>query len=478
MADNPENETLETTARARGGKVVLIEDDDALRSALAEYLGEKGFEVAGAGDGDRGLALVDSDTAVVVTDLKLPGMSGIDVLKRARVLNPDVSVIVATGYGTIDSAVAAMREGAYHYVTKPINPTVLLKLIEDVTEKRRLRAEVSDLRRQLNERYGFDQIIGRSRPMLEIFEVIRHVAPTRATVLITGESGTGKELVARAIHQASPRHERPFIAFNCAALPATLVESEMFGHERGAFTGAVARRKGLFGAADGGTLLIDEVSELELGLQAKLLRVIEERAYTPLGSTKEEKIDVRIVAASNRDLAQAVKEGKFREDLYYRLKVVTIRLPPLRERRDDIPLLARAFLDRAIDEHGLKPLRFDADALRALSAQDWPGNVRELKNAIESAAVLSRGDVIRTQDLPVGLGGTAPEPTASGPPLFRIGMRMDELEKNAILGTLDEVGGNRTRAARMLGISLRTLQRKLKDYSGLQPDGRAGLEIP
>ncbi len=468
--DRPSPPSAPADPGGRGGRVVLIEDDDSLRSALTEYLGEKGFEVVGAADGDEGLALIDADTAVVVTDLKLPGMSGLDVLRRAKQTNPDVAVIVATGYGTIDSAVAAMREGAYHYVTKPINPTVLLKLVEDVTEKRRLRAEVTDLRRQLNERFGFDQMIGRSRVMLDIFDVIRHVAPTRATVLITGESGTGKELVARAIHQASPRRDRPFIAFNCAALPATLVESELFGHERGAFTGAVQRRKGLFGAADGGTLLIDEVSELELGLQAKLLRVLEERAYTPLGSTREEKIDVRIIAASNRDLVTAVKEGKFREDLYYRLKVVSIRLPPLRDRREDIPMLARSFLERAIQEHGLKPIRFDTDALRALQSHDWPGNVRELKNAIESAAVLARGDVIRAQDLPGALVGEAtPAATLGGSPLFHIGMKMDDLEKNAILGTLEEAGGNRTKAARILGISLRTLQRKLKDYGALQP---------
>ncbi|MFG0319549.1 MAG: sigma-54-dependent transcriptional regulator, partial [Planctomycetota bacterium JB042] len=281
--------------RSDGARVILIEDDDALRDALCEYLADKGYDVVGVDNGAAGVELVDETTAAVVTDLKLPGQSGLEVLKQVKGIDPDIQVIVATGHGSVDSAVAAMRDGAYHYVTKPINPTVLLKMIEDVVEKGRLRRENRELRAQLADRYGFDQILGRSPRMVEIFEIIRHVAPTRATVLVSGESGTGKELVARAIHHASPRRDRPFIAFNCAALPANLIESELFGHEKGAFTGAVGRRKGLFGAADGGTLLVDEVSELDVTLQAKLLRVLEERAYTPLGSTQEIKVDVRIV---------------------------------------------------------------------------------------------------------------------------------------------------------------------------------------
>ncbi len=452
-------------SRSDGARVILIEDDDALRDALCEYLADKGYDVAGADNGAAGVELVDETTAAVVTDLKLPGQSGLEVLKQVKGIDPDIQVIVATGHGSVDSAVAAMRDGAYHYVTKPINPTVLLKMIEDVVEKGRLRRENRELRAQLADRYGFDQILGRSPKMLEIFEIIRHVAPTRATVLVSGESGTGKELVARAIHHASPRRDRPFIAFNCAALPANLIESELFGHEKGAFTGAVGRRKGLFGAADGGTLLVDEVSELDVTLQAKLLRVLEERAYTPLGSTQEIKVDVRIVAATNKDLQQAVADGSFREDLYYRLKVVSIGLPPLRERRDDVPLLARAFLDQAIREHGLRDLRLDPEAIRVLSAHDWPGNVRELKNTIESAAVLARGEVIGKDALPPPVGiDRSGAPSSGG--LFHVGMTMAELERAAIDATLAETDGNRTRAARMLGISLRTLQRKLKDYQG------------
>jgi len=272
----PDEESAKTKPAASGGsgKIILIEDDDALRESLGEYLLDKHLEVQGASTGEEGLRLLDDDAAVVVTDLKLPDMSGLDVLERVKTMNPSVQVIVATGHGSIDSAVSAMRRGAHHYVTKPINPTVLLKLVQDIIEKRTLRREVQELRAQLSDKFGFDQIIGRSPSMLAIFDVIRHVAPTRATVLVSGGSGTGKELVARAIHQASPRRERPFVALNCAALPATLIESELFGHEKGAFTGAVQRRQGLFGAADGGTLLIDEVSELDIALQAKLLRRI------------------------------------------------------------------------------------------------------------------------------------------------------------------------------------------------------------
>ncbi len=461
------------TDRSERGRVVLIDDDDALREALTEFLESRGFSVAGAADGKSGLEEVDEETSVVVTDLKLPGLDGLDVLKAVKEIHPKIAVIVATGYGSVDSAVRAMREGAYHYVTKPINPTVLLKLVEDVTEKRRLEDEVTNLKAQLSEKHAFGRMIGRSPSMLEVFDVIRHVAKTRATVLITGESGTGKELVARAIHQTSPRADRPFVAFNCAALPATLIESELFGHEKGAFTGAVSRRQGLFGAADGGTLFLDEVSELEVGLQAKLLRVLEERAYTPLGCTREIHVDVRIVAATNQDLAQQVAAGKFREDLLYRLKVVSIDLPPLRDRREDIPMLARAFLVAAIEEHGLGPLTLDPEAVRLLQAHDWPGNVRELRNTIESAAVLARGAVIGPENLPPSVGGerSSPHPEAT---LFHVGMRMNDLERSAILATLRETDGNRTQAARTLGISLRTLQRKLKEYH----PGEAGEEIP
>jgi DNA-binding NtrC family response regulator len=354
-----------------------------------------------------------------------------------------------------------MKEGAYHYVTKPVNPTVLLRILGELVHRRSLEAEVKALRRQLDQQYGFENLIGSAPAMRRVFDVIRQVAPTRTTVLITGESGTGKELVARAIHQNSPRKNARFVAINCQALPATLLESELFGHERGAFTGATQRRQGLLHAAHGGTLFLDEIAELEPALQVKLLRVLETRTVTPLGSTREEPVDLRLLAATHQDLEKRVQEGRFREDFLYRLKVVTLHLPPLRERREDIPLLARAFLEQAVKDNGLPPRRFTPEVLSRLSSHHWPGNVRELRNVVESAAVLSADEVIGMEDLPQPL---VERPQSGSGGLFHVGMTMDELERIAILETLRATGGNRTKAAETLAISLRTLQRKLKQY--------------
>jgi DNA-binding NtrC family response regulator len=441
--------------------IVLIEDDATLRESLTEYLESKGYAVTPVARGEEGIAKVDADTEVVITDFKLPGQSGLDVLREVRRRNPNCEVIIVTGYGSIDSAVEAMKEGAYHYVTKPVNPTVLVRILGELVHRRSLEAEVSLLRQQLDAQYGFENLIGRAPSMRKLFDVIRQVAPTRTTVLVTGESGTGKELVARAIHQNSPRKTARFVAINCAALPATLLESELFGHERGAFTGAMQRRQGMIQAANGGTLFIDEIGELEPALQVKLLRVIETRVVTPLGSTREEPVDIRILAATHQDLEKGVQEGRFREDLLYRLKVVTLRLPPLRERREDVPLLARAFLEQAVKENGLPPRRFAPETLSRLSSHHWPGNVRELRNVVESSAVLSADETIGIEDLPAPLI-ERPQSAAGG--LFHVGQTMEELERLAILETLKSTGGNRTKAAEMLAISLRTLQRKLKEY--------------
>jgi DNA-binding NtrC family response regulator len=441
--------------------IVLIEDDESLRESLAEYLTSKGYAIATAARGEEGLAAVDSETEVVITDFKLPGQSGLDVLRDVRRKNPATEVIIITGYGSIDSAVEAMKEGAYHYVTKPVNPTVLVRILGELTHRRRLETEVVQLRQQLDAQYGFENLIGRSPGIRRVFDVIRQVAPTRTTVLITGESGTGKELVARAIHQNSPRKTARFVAINCAALPSTLLESELFGHEKGAFTGAVQRRQGLIQAANGGTLFIDEVAELEPSLQVKLLRVLETRLVTPLGSNREEPVDIRILAATHQDLDKRVQEGRMREDFLYRLKVVTIQIPPLRDRREDIPLLARTFLDQAVKENELPARRFTPEVLSRLTSYHWPGNVRELRNVVESAAVLSTDESIGMEDLPPPL---VERPHAGAGGLFQVGMTMDELERQAILATLRTTNGNRTRAAEQLGISLRTLQRKLKEY--------------
>ncbi len=446
---------------ARGASIVLIEDDETQRESLLEYLEGKGYHVDGAASSEQGLALVTAETQVVITDLKLPGGSGLDVLREVRRKNPRVEVVVVTGYASVDSAVEAMKEGAYHYVTKPVNLTVLTRLLGEVVQRQALEEEVSSLRQQLDEQYGFENLIGNSRGMRRVFDVIRQVAPTRTTVLIRGESGTGKELVARALHQNSTRKAGRFVAINCAALPATLMESELFGHERGAFTGAVQRRQGLIHAADGGTLFIDEVGELEPHLQAKLLRVLETRVVTPLGSTKEEPVDLRIIAATHQDIEAKVADGSFREDFLYRLKVVTIELPPLRDRREDIPLLARGFLTEAISDNELPPRRLTPEVISRLTAYEWPGNVRELRNVVESSAVLARQEDIALEDLPPPL---VELPLAASGGLFQVGMTMDELERQAIIETLRSVGGNRTKASAVLGISLRTLQRKLKQY--------------
>ncbi len=447
--------------RSHPASVILIEDDQSLRDSLLEYIQGKGFQVVGAKDAEEAFSLLDAETEVVLSDLKLPGASGFDVLREVRRKNPRTEVIIITGYGSIDSAVAAMREGAYNYLTKPVNPTVLIRFLEELTRRRRLEDEVEHLRRQLDEQYGFENLIGRSPLIRRVFEIIRQVAPTRTTVLITGESGTGKELVARALHQNSKRRDGPFVAINCAALPQTLIESELFGHERGAFTGAVQRKRGLLHAADGGTLFIDEVGEVDLPVQAKLLRVIESRQVTPLGSTKEELVDIRILTATNKDLDERVKNGSFREDLFYRLKVVTIQLPPLRDRREDVPLLAQAFLKQVIADNELPPRRISTEVLSRLTAYDWPGNVRELRNVIEGAAVLSKAEDIQLSDLPPPL---VELPVRGVQGLFQVGMTMDELERLAMLETLRNALGNRTKAAGMLGISLRTLQRKIKQY--------------
>jgi len=450
-----------TSTRTLTAPIVLIEDDLSVRESLAEYLESKGYTVTQAARGEDGIAQVDAETQVVIADWKLPGMSGIDVLREVRRKNPSCEVLIVTGHGSIDSAVEAMKEGAYHYVTKPVNPTLLLRILGELVHRRSLEQEVSQLRQQLDAQYGFENLLGRSPPMRRVFDVIRQVAPTRSTVLITGESGTGKELVARAIHQNSPRKALRFVAINCAALPATLLESELFGHEKGAFTGAAQRRQGLLQSANGGTLFIDEVGELEPALQVKLLRTLESRTVTPLGSTREEPVDLRIIAATHQDLEKRVQEGRFREDFLYRLKVVNLHLPPLRDRREDIPLIARAFLDQAVRENGLTPRRLTPEALSRLTTYHWPGNVRELRNVVESAAVMSVDESVGMDDLPAPLVERTPVATGG---LFHVGQTMAELERAAIHATLKEHGGNRTKTADALAISLRTLQRKLKEY--------------
>ncbi|MBN1508432.1 MAG: sigma-54-dependent Fis family transcriptional regulator [Sedimentisphaerales bacterium] len=444
------------------GTVLLVEDDAASREATAVLLARRGFSVVKASHGQQALTHFADGISVIITDLVMPQIDGMELLRIAREELPHTPVIVLTGQGSEAAAVEALKAGAFYYLTKPVNPDELLSLIGQAVEKYRLASEIAALHQHLNKKYGFGNLIGRSEPMRKVFERIKMAADARSTVLIHGESGTGKELVARALHLNSPRRKKPFIAINCAAIPEALVESELFGHEKGAFTGAVSARTGKFQAAEGGTLLVDEIGEMPLDLQSKLLRAIETRSINPVGGNREISVDVRIVASTHRDLETLVKEGKFRDDLFYRLNVVNIWLPPLRERKDDIPLLARAFIDEIAAENNRPARDLTSEALAYLQAYDWPGNVRQLRNVLESIIVMSSRDVVDVADLPEAIRGARPR--RSIPSVVRPGMTMSQIEKAAIAQALDATDGNRREVSRMLGISVRTLQRKIKEY--------------
>ncbi|HEV7668804.1 MAG TPA: sigma-54 dependent transcriptional regulator [Thermoanaerobaculia bacterium] len=460
--------------------VLLVEDDEAGQRALARYLRDVGFEVTAVSDAEAAEAKVaEGDFSVLLTDYKLPGIDGIELVRRVKARAPNCPCLMITAHGEVQSAVEAMRAGASHFVEKPVNSALLVELIKEAYEKHAMRLELDLLRRQLNDRYGFDGLVGTSPAMRAVLDRIKLAAPASSTVLITGESGTGKEVVARALHLNSLRKNGPFIAVNCAALSESLVESELFGHEKGAFTGAVSTRRGFFEAAEGGTLFIDEVGDLPLALQPKILRALELRAITRVGSTREVPIDVRIIAATHQGLEAMIKEGRFRADLYYRLAVIRIELPALVSRRSDIRLLISAFLETLAESAGRPPCEISPEALDALECYDWPGNVRELKNVVESLVVLNARGRIDLEDLPAailrGKGedvGTMPstspveiaEPNA--PPLARPGQlpTLFDVERKTILSTLEACGGNRTRAAQVLGIGLRTIQRKLREF--------------
>jgi len=419
-------------------------------------------------DARKALEFLEENEGVrlAVCDLRMPGMDGVSFLKEVRERKLDLGVILVTGYGSIESAVEAMRIGADDYLTKPVDLYELRKRVMNLIEKQQLQEEVSNLRQMLDKRYGFESIIGRSGPMERLFEMMKMVAPTRSSVLIIGESGTGKELVANALHRASPRRNERFLAINCGAIPSDILESELFGHERGAFTGAVARKIGKFELSHRGTLFLDEISELYPELQVKLLRVLEERQVMRVGGSELIDVDFRLIAATNRDLEKEVAEGRFREDLYYRLKVVTLRIPPLRERPGDIQQLAEHFLAFYCQEHGKPPKRLSPETLELLSRFPWPGNVRELSNVIESVVVFHQGEVVQPADLPVEVRESSAL-SAPGSPVQAVAgepRTMADIERQAILETLSRTGGHRARAADILGIGLRTLQRKLKEY--------------
>jgi DNA-binding NtrC family response regulator len=450
---------------------VLVADDDALtRELLTEILRRLGCEVTLAGDGAEAIcALEEDEFDLVLTDLKMPDVSGTDVLQRAREVNRDAAVVMMTAYATIENAVEAMKGGAFDYLVKPFRPDRIEVLVQRVGEWRALVRENRYLRSELASGDGGDELVGRHPGIAAVIDMVRRAAATKATLLIQGESGTGKELIARLAHYASPRAEGPFIKVNCAALSETLLESELFGHERGAFTGAIARREGRFELAHGGTLMLDEISEIPLGLQAKLLRAIEEAEFERVGGTRTIKVDVRLLCTTNRDLAREVEDGRFRGDLFYRLNVVPVVLPPLRERRDDVPLLVHYFLKRFGRESASAVRSVSKEAMDLLVRYPWPGNVRELRNIIHRATVLCPNEVLRPGDLPTDL-------TAEHRPFLDkavvVGQSIDEMERALILKTLEVTGGNKTEAARILKVTPRTLRNKLGRYG--ERDFRGG----
>jgi two-component system response regulator HydG len=450
----------ESAGKGRGrGRILVADDDEAARKGLASLLRAEGFEVDLAEDGERALArLQETAPDVLVTDLHMPNMDGLQLLEQAREAFPELVVVLVTAFADVETAVQAMQKGAEHYLTKPVQLDELLVVVDRALERRRLESEATELRSRLKERLSFGNIIGSSPAMQAVFDVIEQVAPTKASVLITGESGTGKELVAQAIHQNGPRSSGPFVKLHCAALAETILESELFGHEKGAFTGAMTRREGRFKQAHGGTLFLDEIGEISAAIQVKLLRFLQERTFERVGGNETLKVDVRIIAATNRDLEAEVSGGRFREDLFYRLNVVNVEMPPLRARPSDLLPLATHFLDRFARENGKRIDGFAEDAVERIGAYRWPGNVRELENVMERAVVLCDGTKLTAKHLPAGVGASS----KSG---VRIpGSTMDEIERHAIVSTLEACGGRTAQAAQMLDISVRKIQYKIHEY--------------
>ncbi len=451
--------------------VLVVDDDRANLDSVARIFQHEGLATLIASDGEEGLKLLRRpEVGVLVTDLMMPGLDGQELLRTARSMRPDVEVVLMTAYGTVEAAVSAMKDGAYDFITKPLKRHALVKTVQRAMEHRALMAENEALKAQLADlgAPGGRTLIGQSPAFRALMETLRQAAAAHATVLLVGESGTGKELAARALHELSPRASGPFVAVNCGAIPETLLEAELFGVEKGAFTGALARREGRFERAHGGTLFLDEVGELSLSAQVKLLRVLQEGEIERLGGSGPITVDVRVVSATRRELPREVAEGRFREDLYYRLNVVEVRIPPLASRREDVPLLADHFLRRFAAKNA-KPLRgLSAEALQALEDYAWPGNVRELEHAVERAVVLARGEVLEVGDFPESVR-TGPR-GAAGQVVIPIGTPMEEVERRLIHETLRHTGGDKTMAARLLGIAARTIYRKLERERGDEPE--------
>ncbi len=445
-------------------KILIVDDDKSHRQMLNAVLNDAGYSVKQAENGLKAIELVESETFdLVLLDIRMEGLDGISALKEIKDRYPNLAVIMMTAYSSVSTAVNALKSGAYDYLTKPLDIEELKLLVKKALSHRRLEMENRLLKERLDNRYGYDRIIGTSPAMQKLFETISLVSPTDATVLLLGESGTGKEMIANAIHQNSDRKDKPFIKVNCAALPETLLESELFGHEKGAFTGATASKQGRFQLAHKGSIFLDEIGEMAPMTQAKILRVLQEREFEPIGGARTVKIDTRVIAATNIDLEEAIQAGRFREDLYYRLNVVTVQIPPLKDRKEDILLLANFFLDR-FNKKNQRMLKGFAPKVKELFMNyAWPGNVRELENTIERAVILSRDDVITPDDLPDAFDPPSRPPDGRPAPLSEP-RTLKDVEREMILRTLEETSGNRTHAAKILGVSRRTLQLKLKDY--------------
>ena len=452
------------STNSASGSILVIDDEAGIRESLEVLLSLEGYSVKTANDGEQGLRTLEMENFdLVLLDLALPGQSGLDLLPQIKERQPETPVIMITAYGTVENVVEAIRAGAENFVQKPWDNEKLLADIRSAVARYKAEEENLQLKRTMKQRYNFANIVGKSEIMLRVFDLVAQVAPSRSTVLIQGESGTGKELIAKAIHSNSPRRDKPFVPINTGAMPTELLESTLFGHVKGAFTSAVASKKGLFEVANGGTLFLDEIATMGMDTQAKILRVLQDRRFMHLGGIQEIQVDVRIIAATNIDLRQAVREGKFREDLFYRLNVITIDLPPLRSRREDIPLLVNHFLDFYTTENGLGARRLSADALRALIDYEWPGNVRELENSIERGVVLSSGPVIGSELLPGHITGRSFQdallehnPNAS---LFDI---LEDIERRIIIEKLERCNWNQTDAAEQFHIPLSTLNQKIK----------------
>jgi len=452
-------------------KILVIDDDESLRRILEYNLAQEGYAVLSAASGEQGLELLKREGAdLVVTDVRMPGMNGLQLLEGVRKVDPNIQVIIITAFGTIEMAVEAMKVGAFHYISKPFNRDELKLTIKKALQLKELERETVALRQELKERTWLDTIIAESSQMKAILELVERVAPTETTVLILGESGTGKELIARAIHANSLRARGPFVAVNCAAIPENLLESELFGYVKGAFTGAIRDRVGKFEAAEGGTIFLDEIGEMRPELQVKILRCLQERVLERVGDNKPIRVDVRVLAATNKDLAKAMQAGEFREELYYRLNVVPLQIPPLRERHQDIRSLAQHFLKRL----GASPrLIIAPEAFRALETYDWPGNVRELENALERAMIFHRGDAITLADLPETIRAPKAREAAALPmSLPEAGLSLEEVEKELILRALQKHDWNQSRAARYLGITRHTLLYRMEKHKIVRPGAR------